>query len=165
MAGAGVKATGGMDGVLRILVVDDRADFRQAFASVLGAQPDLEVVAQAGSLAEARTMLEGVDVALLDRGLPDGDGLKLMRPLRDANPHARVFVMSATVELRHPEDAIEAGADGVIDKLDAPEAVFAAIRGGGARVPASPPQRASGGGDVVHEHRPAGVPRSSLNPV
>jgi DNA-binding NarL/FixJ family response regulator len=131
MAGAGVKATGGMDGVLRILVVDDRADFRQAFASVLGAQPDLEVVAQAGSLAEARPMLEGVDVALLDRGLPDGDGLKLMRPLRDANPHARVFVMSATVEMRHPDDAMEAGADGVIDKVGPFERAFALIRADG----------------------------------
>jgi DNA-binding NarL/FixJ family response regulator len=117
--------------MLRVLVVDDRVDFRQAFASMLGAQPDLEVVAQAGSLAEALPMLEGVDVALLDRGLPDGDGLKLLRPLRDANPHARVFVISSTVEMRHPEDAIEAGADGVIDKLDPPERVFRAIRGEG----------------------------------
>jgi DNA-binding NarL/FixJ family response regulator len=131
MAGAEVKATGGIDGVLRILVVDDRADFRQAFAAVLGAQPDLEVVAQAGSLAEARPMLEGVDVALLDRGLPDGDGLKLMRPLRDANPHARVFVMSATVEMRHPDDAMEAGADGVIDKVGPFERAFALIRADG----------------------------------
>jgi DNA-binding NarL/FixJ family response regulator len=115
--------------MLRVLVVDDRVDFRQAFAALLEAQPDLEVVAQAGTLAEAHRMLEGVDVALLDRGLPDGDGLKLMRPLRDTNPHARVFVISSTVEMRHPEDALEAGADGVIDKLDPPERVFQAIRG------------------------------------
>ena len=58
--------------MLRVLVVDDRANFRRAFAAVLGSQPDLEVVAQAGSLEEARPMLEGVDVALLDRGLPVG---------------------------------------------------------------------------------------------
>ena len=117
--------------MLRVLVVDDHIDFRQAFAAVLDAQPDMGMVAQAGSLAEARPMLEGVDVALLDRGLPDGDGLKLMLPLRKANPQARVLVMSATVEMRHPTDAIEAGADGVIDKVDAPERMFAAIRGEG----------------------------------
>jgi len=115
--------------MLSVLVVDDRADFRQAFASLLEGQPDLEVVGQAGSLTEARTMLEGVDVALLDRGLPDGDGLKLMRPLREANPDTRVLVMSATAEMRHPEDAIEAGADGIIDKLEPFERVFAEIRG------------------------------------
>jgi DNA-binding NarL/FixJ family response regulator len=120
-----------MDGMMHVLVVDDRVDFRQAFAELLGAQPDMEVVAQAGSLAEARPMLEGVDVAILDRGLPDGDGLKLMRPLRDANPHARVFVMSATLEILHPKDAIEAGADGVIDKMGHFERAFALIRGEG----------------------------------
>jgi CheY-like chemotaxis protein len=98
--------------------------------SVLG-QPDLEVLGEAGSLAEARTMLDGVDVALLDRGLPDGDGLKLMWPLREANPDARVLVMSATAEMRHPEDAMEAGADGVVDKLAPFELMFAAIRGQG----------------------------------
>jgi DNA-binding NarL/FixJ family response regulator len=117
--------------MIRILVVDDRIDFRMAFVGLLEGQPDLKVMGQAGSLAEARTMLEGIDVALIDRGLPDGDGLELMRPLRDANPHVRVFVISSTVEMRHPEDAIEAGADGVIDKLDPPERVFQAIRGEG----------------------------------
>jgi CheY-like chemotaxis protein len=63
--------------MLRVLVVDDRIDFRMAFGGLLEGQTDLKVVSQAGSLAEARTMLEGVDVALLDRGLPDGDGLEL----------------------------------------------------------------------------------------
>ena len=70
-------------------------------------------------------------MALLDRGLPDGDGLKLMRPLREANPHARVLVMSLTVQMNHPEDAMEAGADGVIDKLGPFERMFAAVRGDG----------------------------------
>ena len=115
--------------MVRILLVDDREDYRQTFAALLEGQSDLEVVAQAGSLAEARHMLKGVDVALLDRHLPDGDGLKLMRPLREANPEARVFVMSATAEMSHPEDAIEAGANGVIDKVGPFEQAFASIRG------------------------------------
>ena len=115
--------------MLRVLVVDDRVDVRQAFAAVLDGQPDLQVVGQAGSLADARAMLEGVDVALLDRGLPDGDGLKLMWPLREVNPHARVLVMSLSGQMSHPEDAIAAGADGVIDKLGSFERMFAAVRG------------------------------------
>jgi DNA-binding NarL/FixJ family response regulator len=117
--------------MLRVLVVDDQVEFRQAFAALLEGQPDLQVVGQAGSRAEANTLLEGVDVALLDRGLPDGDGLMLMWPLREANPAARVFVMSLTAEMSHPGDAIEAGADGVIDKLAPFERAFAAIRGHG----------------------------------
>src|SRR5215204_6363956 len=117
--------------MLRVLVVDERVDVRQAFAAVLDGQPDLQVVAQAGSLADASAMLEGVDVALLDRGLPDGDGLKLMWPLREANPHARVLVMSLSGQMSHPEDAIAAGANGVIDKLGSFERMFAAVRGDG----------------------------------
>jgi two-component system, NarL family, response regulator DevR len=117
--------------MLRVLVVDDRVDVRQVFATVLDGQADLEVVGQAGSLASASAMLEDVDVVLLDRGLPDGDGLTLMRPLRRANPHARVLVMSLTAQMSHPEDAIEAGADGVIDKLGPFERMFAAVRGDG----------------------------------
>jgi len=117
--------------MIRILVVDDRSDFRMAFVGLLERQPDLKVVSQAGSLAEARTRLEGIDVVLIDRGLPDGDGLELMGDLRTVNPGARVFVISSTAEMIHPTDAIQAGADGVIDKLDSPEQVFAAIRGEG----------------------------------
>src|SRR5215208_1727949 len=118
--------------MIRVLLVDDRADFRRTFARLLERQPDLEVVAAAGSLAEGRTMLSGVDVALIDRGLPDGDGLELIGELRAANPGATVLVISSTAEEIHPTDAIEAGADGVIDKLDTSERVFAAIRGPGA---------------------------------
>jgi len=115
--------------MIRVLVVDDRIDFRLAFCGLLEGQPNLKVVIQAGSLAEARTMLEGLDVALLDRGLPDGDGLELTGPLRAVNPGARVFVISSTAEMLHLKDAIQAGAEGVIDKLDPHERVFAAIRG------------------------------------
>src|SRR5215212_2698456 len=115
--------------MLRVSVVDDPVNKKQPFAAVLDGQPDLEVVGQAASLASPSAMLEGVDVALLDRGLPDGDGLKLMWPLREANPHARVLVMSLTAQMSHPEDAMEAGADGVIDKLGPFERMFAAVRG------------------------------------
>ena len=118
--------------MIRVLVVDDNVSFRGALVSLLEGQPDIEVVGTAGSLSEARTMLKGVDVALLDRGLPDGDGLELVGELRSVNPKARVFVISSTAEVIHPTDAMEAGADGVIDKFDTPEQVFAAIREHGA---------------------------------
>jgi DNA-binding NarL/FixJ family response regulator len=52
-----------------------------------------------------------------------------MWPLREVNPHARVLVMSMTAQMSHPEDAMEAGADGVIDKLGSFERIFAAVRG------------------------------------
>ena len=96
---------------------------------MVGREPSMEVIGQAGSLAGARLKLGGVDVALLDRGLPDGDGLELVDELRKANPGAKVFVISSTAETVHPTDAIDAGADGIIDKMDTPREMFAAIRG------------------------------------
>jgi DNA-binding NarL/FixJ family response regulator len=122
------QETRGGGEMIRVLLVDDRADFRGAFASLLEGQPDIAVVGMAGSLEEARRKLRGVDVALLDRGLPDGDGLGLIGELRAMNPGVRVFVISSTAEMIHPKDALEAGADGTIDKMDAPQQIFAAIR-------------------------------------
>src|SRR5215218_10414678 len=120
-------------GMIRLLVVENNAEFLEVFARLLERQPDMEVVAQAASLAEARGKLSGVDVAIIDRGLPDGDGLEIIGELREASPGAAVLVMSATVEQAHPEEAIEAGAEGILDKIAPPEETIAAIRrvGGG----------------------------------
>src|SRR5215212_11470569 len=103
--------------MIRLLVVENNAEFLEVFTRLLERQPDMEVVAQAASLAEARDKLSGVDVAIIDRGLPDGDGLEIISELREASPGAAVLVMSSTVEQAHPEDAVEAGADGVLDKI------------------------------------------------
>src|SRR5215212_5437745 len=119
--------------MVRVLVVENNAEFLEVFARLLDHEPDIEVVAQAASLAEARGKLSGVDVAIIDRGLPDGDGLELISELGEASPGAKVLVMSATVEEAHPEQAIEAGADGILDKIAPPEETISAIRmvGGG----------------------------------
>jgi two-component system response regulator DevR len=119
--------------MIRILLVDDNTEYRHAFHRLLERQADIEVVGLAGSLAEARRMFRGVDLALIDRGLPDGDGLELISELREASPGAAVLVMSTTLEQRHPEDAVEAGAEGVLDKIETPEQIFATIREAGSR--------------------------------
>src|SRR3712207_1823258 len=85
--------------MIRVLLVDDYAQYARVFAFALDLQPDIEVVGIAGTLAEAREMLEGVDVAILDRVLPDGDGLELISELREASPGAKVLVMSAIPQL------------------------------------------------------------------
>jgi transposase len=72
--------------MIRVLLVDDNAEFREVFARLLERQQDIEVVAQAGSLAQARANISGVDVAVIDRGLPDGDGLEPISELRQASP-------------------------------------------------------------------------------
>lgn len=114
--------------MIRILVVDRHLSFRQALASLLDKQPDLEVVGSEGSLAEALTSLEDADVLLLHRGLPDGDGFELIVPLRAVNPNARVFMISSAPETIDPRELSEAKVNGVIDKFDTPDGVLAAIR-------------------------------------
>ena len=58
--------------MIRVLVVDNNARFLEVFVRLLERQPDIEVVGQAASLSQAREKLSGVDVAIIDRGLPNG---------------------------------------------------------------------------------------------
>src|SRR5215211_1554231 len=108
---------------IRIMLVEDHIAFRQALALLLThEEPDLEVVAQVGSLAESREALEGpldghLDVAVVDLGLPDGDGRELFGELRRANPGVSIVVLSATLEAGHLEEVVKAGADAVLEKV------------------------------------------------
>lgn len=119
----------------RILLVEDQADFRDLLALLLGREPEFEVVAQAGSLAEARTHAATLrfDVAVLDLGLPDGNGADLIEELHRAGPGAAVLILSASLDPVNLEMAQRAGADEILDKFARPEEIVDAIKrlGGG----------------------------------
>jgi PAS domain S-box-containing protein len=102
---------------VRILLVEDHAAVREAIAAMFEREPDFKVVGQAGSLAQARGMLAGVDVALLDLGLPDGFGPDLIKELRRQSPRADALVLSAAVDRANLARAVESGAAGAVDKL------------------------------------------------
>jgi len=114
----------------RVMLVEDHADFRDFMMVLLGREPDLEVVAQARSLAEARNRVAAVrfDVVVLDLGLPDGNGADLIADLRGTNPGVAVLVLSASLDPRSLERANEAGADEIMDKLASPAEVLGTIR-------------------------------------
>ena|SRR3712207_3465114 len=100
--------------------------------SLLNMQPDLEVVGQAGSLAEARaaaSALEEVDVAVVDVFLPDGNGVELVRELRQADPHVLIVILTAGEDPDLHALAFEAGADEVCLKAEGIEEIMKAIRG------------------------------------
>ena len=116
--------------MLRLLLVEDHASFRGALASMLNRQPDLEVAAQCGSLAECRALggFADIDVALLDLLLPDGDGTQLIGVLRRENPRVKVLILTASVEAGLLVRMAEAGADGVLDKTSLPQELVTEVK-------------------------------------
>jgi DNA-binding NarL/FixJ family response regulator len=105
---------------IKVMLVDDHTTFRQPLAFMLGLEPDVAVVAEAGSLLEAEEILENdgfdVDVAVVDLDLPDGSGTDLIRDLHRLRPRAAALVLSALSEPAQLAPAIEAGAAGVMHK-------------------------------------------------
>jgi DNA-binding NarL/FixJ family response regulator/two-component sensor histidine kinase len=112
----------------RILLVEDHAAFRQGVATAFEREPGFAVVAQVGSLAAARQVLDGVEVALVDLALPDGFGGDLVKELREANPQVQVLVLSATLDRAEIAWAVEAGAAGAIHKSAKLEEIVEAVR-------------------------------------
>lgn len=113
---------------MRVLLVEDHAIFRELFAAAFEKEPEFEVVAQASTLAEARRSLEGVDVAVVDLGLPDGDGTDLIGELRAKNPDSVALVLTASLDVAVYARAVEAGAAGILHKAVHVGDVMYAIR-------------------------------------
>jgi DNA-binding NarL/FixJ family response regulator len=118
------------DAQVRIMLVDDHAEFRNLMVSLLESQPDLHVVAEAGTLADARSQAAAsdYDVMVLDLGLPDGNGADLIGEVRESNPGGAVLIVSASLHPTNIERAMKAGAAEVLDKLTPPKEVVGIVR-------------------------------------
>ena len=115
-----------------VFLLEDHSWFRKALADLLGRQPDLEVVAEAGSLAEARreaaNKAERIDLAIVDLLLPDGVGTELIRDLRADGSGVPVLVLTAA---RGPDLRAwvrSMGADEMISKDASVDEFLSAIR-------------------------------------
>ena len=118
-------------GETRVMLVDDHDSFRQPLAFMLEREPNLTVVAQAGSLAEARRILEGspkVDIAVVDLNLPDGSGKDFITELVASNPNAKALVLTAFSERERIAQAIEVGAAGTLHKSSSIDDIVDAVR-------------------------------------
>ena len=114
----------------RILLVEDHASFRQTLAFVFDREPGFEVVAQAGSLAEARKVMDGlkVDLGVIDLALPDGEGIELIKDLREANPNFAALVLTASLDRAEHARAVESGAAGILHKSAGVDEILDATR-------------------------------------
>lgn len=113
---------------VRILLVEDHISFRQALAFMFEREPEFTVVGQVGTVAEARRSLGGVDVVVVDLGLPDGDGTALIEDLSGAEPRITTLVLSASLDPGRFARAVEAGASGVLHKSATIKDIVDAVR-------------------------------------
>jgi len=116
--------------VQKILLVEDHASFRQTLAVLFEREPEFEVVGQAGSLAEARRVLKGVeaDMAVMDLSLPDGEGIELIEEFGEDGPNLTALVLTASMDRADHARAVEAGAAGVLHKSADVTEIIDAVR-------------------------------------
>lgn len=101
-----------------VLIVEDDERFRAAFASVIGAAPDLRLVGTAADLPQGLLLLRELkpDVLLVDLGLPSGSGIELIRYAHAHLPATDVMVVSVFGDEPHVMASLEAGATGYLLK-------------------------------------------------
>ncbi|MFD7945528.1 response regulator transcription factor, partial [Streptomyces sp. NPDC059744] len=126
---------------VRILLCDDHAVVRAGLLALLGSEPDIEVVGEAGSGEEAVVLAARLtpDVVLMDLQLGEGiDGVEATRRIAVTGVH--VLVLTTYDTDADITRAIEAGATGYLLKAERPEELFAAIRSAAqGRTTLSPP--------------------------
>jgi DNA-binding NarL/FixJ family response regulator len=113
-----------------VMLVDDHHLVRQAVGRAVDSEPDLDVVAHAGTLAEGISLLrrERPDVVVVDVSLPDGNGIELVRAARELSPAIGIVVLTM-----HGDDdtllrALEAGASALVLKSATLDNVVDAVR-------------------------------------
>jgi DNA-binding NarL/FixJ family response regulator len=113
----------------RILLVASHNAFRESLARRLSRETDLDVAWQAGSIAATRDMhLEGINVAVIDPLLPDGNGMVLVREVSVAHPEVLALVFSHRPDSALYHQARTAGAVDVLSTAVPVENCIAAIR-------------------------------------
>jgi two-component system response regulator DevR len=115
--------------VIRLLLVDDHEIVRRGLRELLESNEDLQVVAEAGSLAQAEEIdLDLIDVAVLDVRLPDGSGVDLCRTIREHRPDLACLMLTSFADNEAMNASVLAGARGYVLKNVRGDDLISAIR-------------------------------------
>ena len=120
----------GLEGPIRVLIVEDHGVVAEGLAALLDDHEGIEVVGIAASVAETVEKVHGpvIDVAVVDFRLGDGTGIDAAKLLRKAQPKARVIFLSREDNDNVRFAAVEAGASALIHKSRAAAEVVDAVR-------------------------------------
>jgi two-component system NarL family response regulator len=115
---------------MRIMIVDDHILFREGLAGLLRSQPDMEVVGECGSVAEALTTAQALrpQVILMDFSLPDGTGLDATRAILAEQPEVQVIFLTVHDNDERLLAAMRAGAKGYLLKNLSVTKLLASLR-------------------------------------
>jgi len=103
--------------MIKVMLVDDHEVVRRGLRELLEAEDDIEVLAEAGSVAEAmRIEVETIDVAVLDVRLPDGSGIEICRWIQESSATASCLMLTSFSDDDALFSAIMAGAAGYVLK-------------------------------------------------
>ena len=117
-------------GTIRVYLLDDHALVRRGLRAVLELEDDIEVVGEAGTVAEAVAQILDLvpDVAILDARLPDGHGIEVCRQVRSADPRIRAIILTSYDDDDALFSAILAGSGGYVLKQVDESALVSGIR-------------------------------------
>jgi DNA-binding NarL/FixJ family response regulator len=116
--------------VIRILLADDHALVRQGFRMILAAQPDMQIVGEAGNGREAVELAEKLkpDVVVMDVAMPELNGIEATRRLIASTPRARVLALSMHKDSVYVREILRAGARGYLLKDSVDSDLLSAVR-------------------------------------
>jgi DNA-binding NarL/FixJ family response regulator len=115
---------------IRVMIADDQAMVRAGFRMILDAEPDIEIVAEAGDGLEAVALADRytIDVVLMDIRMPELDGIEATRRLAERSSRAHVLMLTTFDLNEYVYEALRAGASGFLLKDAPPERLVEAIR-------------------------------------
>lgn len=112
-----------------IVIVEDHSLIRDGLRMLLALERKFQLVGEAGTVADARTVitLKQPTIAIIDVGLPDGDGIDLAATLIQANPLLRILMLTGDLSSATVARALAMGAHGYVHKQHNADELFAAL--------------------------------------